>query len=479
MKPSENEPPIDKLISNCVGRNRLEFNFAEWKLDHTDAIRAFQETIKQNQTSQALAKPIPWRTIMRHKFLRYSVAALVMISLWAGITFFGGAPDMATVAWADIVDRVQQCKGAITRHHMVSKQGDKESITEGLTYTSRDYGLKTSMARNGEPYRVIYVQPNVLEALVIMPKRKMYMRVHYDETLSEHYQEGINNNDPREILKRIVACEHIELEDKTINDVAVRGLQSSDPNCLGRTLSRCQVTVWVDLQTGWPVLIDMDMEMDAGPNADDLKTVHLVMDQFQWDVDIDPSEFTPNIPADFTEMADVQMPGMDMTAAVDALKFYAETVGGYPADLQIQTLLKGFEGVFKQEVINAEETPERQALLRAQASLQRAQAAGEGIVAAQEAVNAAQADWDAFKKARGAQLMQNVMRVQGAVAFYDKLTKEGKKPHYFGETVTPQDTKDILLLWEEDNGHFAVLYGDLTTAVIAPEDLPESYKPVE
>jgi len=386
---------------------------------------------------------------------------------------------MATMAWADIVDRVQQCKGAIARLHMVSKQGDKESVTEGLTYSSRDHGLKTAMTRNGEPYRIIYLQQDILEALVIMPKRKMYMRVQYNEDLSEYYQEGINRNDPREILKRIMACEHIELENKTLNGVAVRGLQSSDPNCLGRTLSRCQVTVWVDLQTGWPVLIDMDMEMDVGGNANDFKRVHLVMDRFQWDVDIDPSEFTPNIPADFTEMADVQMPGMDVTAAVDALKFYAETVGGYPADLQIQTLLTGFEEVFKLEVIKAEETPEQQALIRAEASLQQAQAAGQGIAAAQEAVNAAQAGWNAWKKARGAQLMQNVMRVQGAVAFYDKLTQEGKKPRYYGDTVTPQDTEDILLLWEEDNGRFAVLYGNLTPAVIAPENLPESYKPVE
>ncbi len=75
--------------------------------------------------------------------------------------------------------------------------------------------------------------------------------------------------------------------------------------------------------------------------------------------------------------------------------------------------------------------------------------------------------------------MQNVMRVQGVVAFYDKLTEEGKKPHYYGETVTPQDTEGILLLWEEDNGHFGVLYGNLTTAVVASEDLPESYKPMK
>jgi len=57
VKPSDNESPNDKLISNVVGRSNLEFNFAEWKLDHADAVREFQEQYRDQKGASRLDTP--------------------------------------------------------------------------------------------------------------------------------------------------------------------------------------------------------------------------------------------------------------------------------------------------------------------------------------------------------------------------------------------------------------------------------------
>jgi hypothetical protein len=54
--------------------------------------------------------------------------------------------------------------------------------------------------------------------------------------------------------------------------------------------------LWVSIETGYPVLFERKM---SGEHEGQLWETESVMDQFQWDVELDSSTFEPNVPPDY------------------------------------------------------------------------------------------------------------------------------------------------------------------------------------
>ena len=57
--------------------------------------------------------------------------------------------------------------------------------------------------------------------------------------------------------------------------------------------------MWVSVDTGYPVLFESSMSAEYQGT---LGESEYTMDQFQWDAELDPSLFEPNIPPDYTQM---------------------------------------------------------------------------------------------------------------------------------------------------------------------------------
>ena len=70
----------------------------------SDALTAFNESEKTKSLS---AEPNIWRLIMKNRITKLAAAAVIIIAILLGLKLIGG-PDMANVAWADIVKRVEQ-----------------------------------------------------------------------------------------------------------------------------------------------------------------------------------------------------------------------------------------------------------------------------------------------------------------------------------------------------------------------------------
>jgi hypothetical protein len=60
-----------------------------------------------------------------------------------------------------------------------------------------------------------------------------------------------------------------------------------------------QMQLWVDVKTRYPVLFEVKLR--ATVEGKEVSS-ECVMDQFQWDVDLAPRLFEPNIPSDYEEM---------------------------------------------------------------------------------------------------------------------------------------------------------------------------------
>ena len=61
----------------------------------------------------------------------------------------------------------------------------------------------------------------------------------------------------------------------------------------------CRNGCALDVETQYPVLLES--KISAEHNGEVLGSEG-VMDQFQWDVELDPSLFEPNIPPDYVDM---------------------------------------------------------------------------------------------------------------------------------------------------------------------------------
>jgi outer membrane lipoprotein-sorting protein len=99
----------------------------------------------------------------------------------------------------------------------------------------------------------------------------------------------------------ILPVEHSKLGQETIEGVLCEGIETTDPVCLGPLPGQVnnmevEFRLWVSAETGYPVMYESKM---SGEHEGEVWESESVTDQFQWDVELDPSIFDPNIPPDY------------------------------------------------------------------------------------------------------------------------------------------------------------------------------------
>jgi len=309
------------------------------------------------------------------------------------------------------------------------------------------------------------------------------------------------------MFQQIMDCEHIELGRKSIDGIEVEGLETTDPKYSGGMFEDIVARIWVDVETGWPILMEMDGVMDS-PIGEGLIEVNAIMDSFEWDVDVDPAEFVPDIPEDYSEFANYEMPKMDAEAAIEGLKKFAELTGHYPEKLNLMSMIKEFQKVksekekqskgpsksklilasikeLNQKLILPEGTPENMSQKELEELRERrAKARDHGKKIMEEITklnNELTAEWDAEREKFENrdmsfdmnEMMKEMMPIQSLGMFYMQLIQKDKDPHYYGDRVEPGDGEQILMVWKGDEGNYEVIYGDLTSAVLSPDQLPQ------
>ena len=88
----------------------------------TDAKAAFLESTKTRLAAFQSAVSI-WRIIMKSPISKLAVAAVVIIAVLIGINEFSGSVDMTGVAWADVVEQINNYTKYKCRQRVVWEQG--------------------------------------------------------------------------------------------------------------------------------------------------------------------------------------------------------------------------------------------------------------------------------------------------------------------------------------------------------------------
>ena len=314
---------------------------------------------------------------------------------------------------------------------------------------SDEYGMKMEMFMEGKISQVMYMLPAEGLVVSLVPESKKYIRMELndEQMLAKMRQES---NDPRYMASEFMNSEYVELGIKDIDGVEVEGFEVTDPAAMGGMFETLNVKLWFDVVSGWPVEIEMDVTMAMGE-----KSMHMVMvmHDFEWDVEVDPEEFVPVIGDDYSELANMQMPKMDVNSAIEGLKMFADMAGRYPKKLNVMGIMGEMMEVKKDQGIED----------------------GQALKAAREGMTEEEAkeQMEQYMEEKAQGMAQEMMPMMSAGGFHMRLVQEERDPVYYGETVMPGDGDSVLLRWRLDDGDYTVIYGDLREEVVSVDRLAE------
>jgi hypothetical protein len=198
---------------------------------------------------------------------------------------------------------------------------------------------------------------------------------------------------------------------------------------MGGMFEDATARLWVEIGTDFPVRIEIDGIVAGGQME-----MSMVIDDFQWNVELDQALFVPDIPSDYTSQ-EMKTEANEGTA-INGLKLFAElTDGRYPSNLALLTLMKEI----------TEELMKKY---------------GMKIIEKQDEYT---------------NELQNILQVG---TFYAQLAGMEKEAVYYGDTVTAENPEAVLLRWKVSDGVYRVIFGDLSAGNFSAEELAELEKPL-
>jgi outer membrane lipoprotein-sorting protein len=237
------------------------------------------------------------RIIMVNPLTKLAAAAAVLAAVWLGLNWIGGPPGRG-VAWARIPDHVAALDTFMFRLTISVSGQDGTRVADAhggqwTFYLSEKYGFRMDIGADGNVVGSWYVAPGSDTLVTVIPGEKKWSRspLPPDQRgkLPEEYK------DPAEYIGRFLARPYQELGQSVIDGVEVQGIEVTDPPTDNGKLENSVGRLWVDVQTELPVRIEIEGTADG-------KRVQWLM-EFKWSEAVDPSVFEPNIPGDYTPLA--------------------------------------------------------------------------------------------------------------------------------------------------------------------------------
>jgi len=478
VKPAES---IEKLVkklryqASAEAHDRMFGNVVE-------ALDAFQK-----QKSGAAA-PDARRIIMKSRIAKLAAAAVIVIAVLIGLPFF--LRDGEGIALANVLEKIEQARAymytmkmkmTMAGNMMPGLQETTQEITVVAT-VSDEYGVRwdwdSADPNTGEKVsQHIYVVPEQKMLVTIIPEKKQYMRMEFDDQLLAKMKQ--QNNDPREMIKQIMGCEYTELGKSVIDGVEVEGWRTTDPAALGGATADVELTLWVDVENWLPFRSEMNMKMG------DTMHVSAATYDFRWNVPVQASDFEPIIPEDFTPFPGdgMKLPGMTEQGAIEGLRLFAEMTGRYPKSLNLMdfteeisafmpSLLEELKKMEEEMGDTSEMTKEelRNAVMKKSTETTLLKKLMEDMGDTTEMTE------EEFRNALMTKSMETTFQLQAPALFYMMLTQERKEPAYYGESVSPGDGGLVLLRWKNSDDQYRAILGDLTAIDVTAEELAELEK---
>ncbi|MDI6450973.1 hypothetical protein [Anaerobaca lacustris] len=237
--------------------------------------------------------PMTGRRIMIGSLTKTAAAAAIVLAALIGLNVIE-TPRSGSVAWAQIADCIKDIDTFIFSLTIrVAENGSTDSAerteAQWVFYLSGQYGFRMDIVADGNVVSW-YAGPEGDMLTTVIPAEKTWFKSPIPE--SERGKMPEEYKDPADYVRRFVARPHKELGRSVIDGVEVEGIEVTDPPTDGESLENAIGRMWVDVETGLPVRIEIEGSADG-------QSVQWLMD-FKWAEAVNASVFEPNIPADYT-----------------------------------------------------------------------------------------------------------------------------------------------------------------------------------
>ena len=228
---------------------------------------------------------------MKSPITKLAAAAVIVGVVLIGVSQFGGSA--ASVAWGEVIGKLEVSQGVIFRRTMTRSDRPGEDGYR-MIYSCPTHS-RTDHYKADQIIGSLYCDYNSKTLVSIQHDRKTY----FDHELGEQAMQETEVS-PKAWVQKFLSCEYRELGQRTIKGILCEGLETTDP-AFGDSdspVDSLMLQLWVSVETGYPVLCEGNVVFEA----DDGVRIEAVLDNFQWDVELEPSEFDPKIPPDYESM---------------------------------------------------------------------------------------------------------------------------------------------------------------------------------
>jgi hypothetical protein len=256
-------------------------------------------------TESAATLILTGRTIMRSPMAKVAVAAAILVAIGLGVSIFISTGSHSGMVWAQVADRVDASGGLVYRTRNIYRYADRDQPHEfsTMTYQSPRYGTRMEGIEGSRIDSYVSFEEGTQVTLFRDMKR-------YTQRTLSSQPAGAGADTPtgaraRDMVRQFTAGDYKELGRRTIDGVVTEGIETQHvPGGGGNFPVESETAqLWVSVETGYPVLLEIHIVGNNGALE-----VEMIMDQFQWDVELDPSQFRTVIPSDYQPL-EIQMGG--------------------------------------------------------------------------------------------------------------------------------------------------------------------------
>ena len=357
-----------------------------------------------------------WRIIMNNKMAKLVAAAVIVIGLFVGYEIFSGT---SSVSWAQVRQQVAAVRAVMYKAKVNAIENGQPFQLQIEATLADEHGTRMDTYMDKQLVGRSFTLADKKTHIYIMPAQKKYIEVELTEEIR------IENGDPKLIVEAFLKGDYKKLGRREINGVTVEGIESHDVSptagvpgggglmeALEGLSAKVIASLWVDVATGWPVEISFDITDENGGEQ-----MTIVVSDFQWDAQIDPTTFASVIPEGYELMYKVNAENLEEgNQLVEGLKYFAQINDGkYPAKLSIRDVVGEIGNIYRAK-------------------------SGDPSFQIDDS---------------------QVSTLKYGAQYFGTLQTEGKEPVYSGATVTAADVDKVLLRWKLDDGRYRVIFGDL------------------
>ena len=255
-----------------------------------ELVRQTLNQIEQTQTTLPRAEK---RSFFMKNTFKFATAAMVILGVSLLFLLYSGP---TSVAWAQVSDKVNSSGNFIYQsREIMTVIGKNYSESNATTvYTSIEYGIRIDDENSGNKTITSFAEKTIT---VLMPSIKKFII----DPLSDDVITGMKEKTPKTLVKNYIAAKRKSLGRKAINGIEAEGIEVND---IGLVKSNMPIKsyighLWIDIQTELPVLLEAEWIYSQGEN--DIKA-KATFDNFQWNVNLSPDVFKPNITDDYTKL---------------------------------------------------------------------------------------------------------------------------------------------------------------------------------